>query len=855
MLVRLYSACMGVGALCGVFSASAASPWVDSYYPYRVEVAVEIPAAGEYSLALTAETITAWVNEKATLSYSSKYFAYDKVKLVELKRWPTRRTGGEGGGFRVKVGQELLVNGGFEQREGGLPVGWEASHGALKLQPVSYDGSWCMAASSSEPNGCSQVVRVKKNTFYRFSAWAKGASPALYYSQKGASWWSLDGHTYVDPYSEPEQWRQVEYSFNTGDMSNWTTDTIVIRAAREAGSACDALSLRECEVGFVLRAEAPGRRRYMLYYSPVEGVTPTAPNRIVASLPPPTLAVTRVGETEWLAAGVAYRLPGCELGDLWYAATTIKVPERAEPPRSSASTVKVSCARHEAEAIQLVFRPKVSGRIERVRGMLRGPAGFTLSDRHFDIRRAQFIPILRSSEPGNYAEKNHRFTGRLPDPLTAFSAVSFKQGDPNILIWVDIAVPREAPAGRYVGEIVLTSSAGEIVVPVELTVWSFTLPDVPTFRSSFQMSRYANERVFAYHKAVTDPDKFEISRAYVAEMARYKMGDTTPNVPYLFLHGDPAQPFAMYDAFIPWALEELQLTAYRIDHVSALGAVSPEEARRAAVEKEPLAEHLEEKGWLDRAFILIDEPEVAEFAGVRRWIGAFREQPHAKNIKMLAATYRSGIWTSALKDDLDIICVQNHEVSSQDAFSRTGMEKLPAGKELWTYWTNTAHEYIDAPAINQRLGPAKNWWLGSRGVLCCGMMIWWKESDDFIMHNPWEDPWTPWGNGALAYFYPPDPRGIDLDTKTLRVVPSLRLVLFRDGVEDYEYATLLERLLASARSRDAKVKRAEAALSRYRRQFVSPVTWASGEAYWNDVRSAMAEAIEDLTCAQRGTAL
>jgi hypothetical protein len=53
----------------------------------------------------------------------------------------------------------------------------------------------------------------------------------------------------------------------------------------------------------------------------------------------------------------------------------------------------------------------------------------------------------------------------------------------------------------------------------------------------------------------------------------------------------------------------------------------------------------------------------------------------------------------------------------------------------------------------------------------------------------------PWGNGDGRLFYPQN-RHVGEDGKPYldEVVPSFRLELLRDGIEDYEYLKILERL-------------------------------------------------------------
>ena len=57
-----------------------------------------------------------------------------------------------------------------------------------------------------------------------------------------------------------------------------------------------------------------------------------------------------------------------------------------------------------------------------------------------------------------------------------------------------------------------------------------------------------------------------------------------------------------------------------------------------------------------------------------------------------------------------------------------------------------------------------------------------------------------WGNGDGRFFYPLN-RDPNNDTKTYvgYPVPSLRLELLRDGIEDYEYFVILEQLVNSGK--------------------------------------------------------
>jgi hypothetical protein len=137
--------------------------------------------------------------------------------------------------------------------------------------------------------------------------------------------------------------------------------------------------------------------------------------------------------------------------------------------------------------------------------------------------------------------------------------------------------------------------------------------------------------------------------------------------------------------------------------------------------------------------------------------------------------------------------------------------------------------------------------MGAQGMATWAIALWWKERESLQLENPWIDPFTPWGNGVLAYFYPPSPKGTELPEKDLSIVPSLRLVLTRDGIEDFEYAVLLEKLLVDRDPAAPGVAAGKAALAMMRRQFRSPVSWTLSEVHWEQARRAAAQAIEQLS--------
>ena len=86
------------------------------------------------------------------------------------------------------------------------------------------------------------------------------------------------------------------------------------------------------------------------------------------------------------------------------------------------------------------------------------------------LYRVGYIP----TQPGQYPVMH---VGDWPDPLLPLGPLEV--GNPYCQpVWVEIRVPREAPAGEYSGHVTV-HGPHDVRIEIELTVWDFTLPDPP----------------------------------------------------------------------------------------------------------------------------------------------------------------------------------------------------------------------------------------------------------------------------------------------------------------------------------------------------------------------------------------
>ncbi|HOC68280.1 MAG TPA: DUF4091 domain-containing protein [Candidatus Hydrogenedentes bacterium] len=269
--------------------------------------------------------------------------------------------------------------------------------------------------------------------------------------------------------------------------------------------------------------------------------------------------------------------------------------------------------------------------------------------------------------------------------------------------------------------------------------------------------------------------------------------------------------------------------------------------------------HLREKGWLDEAFIYwFDEPEPDDYDFVMNGFRKLKEAAPALN-RMLTEEV-----TQELVGGPNLWCPVSFNYDHEKAEPRRA-----EGEKFWWYICTGpkapyATLFIDHPGTELRVWLWQTWERHIEGILIWESNYWTSEAAyPDAPQNPYEDPmgWTsgystpagvkrPWGNGDGRFIYPPlaaangRPDGPVLDAP----VGSMRLDMLRDGIEDYEYLTLLREKVESY----AK-EHPDAAPSPYRRLLEVPdaITASMTEFTWDPApieahREAVARAIVQL---------
>ena len=266
-----------------------------------------------------------------------------------------------------------------------------------------------------------------------------------------------------------------------------------------------------------------------------------------------------------------------------------------------------------------------------------------------------------------------------------------------------------------------------------------------------------------------------------------------------------------------------------------------------------IARNLEKHGWLDYAYILVDETHYRGFGEFLHFLRLLKSNPLTARIKVAwtiqsspAFDYRENPEDEnyAFNGLIDIYIPEAQEnYQWWEKYYFTDYDIEPTRQKLWTYVTSTARVTIDSPGINNRAFALEVFNYGGSGYLCWASFMW--DSVGCETDNPWEHPWTRWGNGAMSYFYPPRKDG-PAPEPDWTIVPSLRLMTYREGVDDYEYARILEDLVARAQVKGIDASPAKSLLNEIPRFFYNSVHWSQNDAWYLDLRHQMAQAIVEL---------
>jgi len=497
---------------------------------------------------------------------------------------------------------------------------------------------------------------------------------------------------------------------------------------------------------------------------------------------------------------------------------------RSEGPGAGAA-VKLASARNEWVSFQILLRSEtlVDGVLVEP-GDLTGPGGAVLARADARLYREHQLHL----ETGTYRNETFR-PDWYPDPLIPFrnpvtgkklegarlSAVPFNlPADQTHGFWVDLYVPTNAAPGDYRGVYRVVAGKSVQQLPVTLTVWSFTLPQTPTL-----ITEFGSPRLRDYYRRQGGAGKEPDWAAVDAQCAQLLSDHRFNAVPSRELLAPKPQPDGSFQ------ISHAQVKALRefIDryHVNALQTPHP-----SSVVKDPETQRDKLRAWLaafdraarelDRPGVLFytylrDEPNTLEdYRYVQEWGRAVREAKSVVKVLVVEQTWTErgqGGADSAWGDlygAVDIWCPLFSLHRQESAAKRQAL-----GEMVWTYTAlcqgrPTPWWHIDFPLLNYRVPAWMAWRDGMKGLLYWGGMSYWRQTPDpwtvapFYTGNgrPQQGKQGIVFNGEGSLVYPARAVGYD------GVVPTIRLKALRDGIEDYEYLAILQRLGQAAEAQE-----------------------------------------------------
>lgn len=488
-------------------------------------------------------------------------------------------------------------------------------------------------------------------------------------------------------------------------------------------------------------------------------------------------------------------------------------------PAGVSGPALISAARNEFESFQIVLRP-VAQNLEEVDvevADFAAPGGKILGKENVTVYLPRFLDLKTASSVEGAS-------GKWPDPLVPRvdrytgerrNAFPFRVSNGrNQPIWIEVYVPPGTAPATYGGTVtVIIAGRRDVVVPVHLEVWDFEIPSTSSLRNSFGLNgiNLLEQHLGGY---TNDKDLRALTHIYRKAALWHRLsvhgGSMTPPR-YHFADGGIVVDWKWIDAEVGPFLDG---TAFREDEpLFGARATSVDMHRAEGIESDEekilywkaYAAHFREKGWFDRLFnYLWDEPKAADYEELLR-IGRLVHQADPELKNLLTAPLASStagtvdIWAPLVNC---FVTREGHRNFCKETVDRARYSKeLERGRELWWYQSCASHGCFIIGSAYFRGWPS--YMIDHSGVANRIMqwMAWKYDVDGELYFNlneaygskedPWRDVHLFGGNGDGTLVYPGRPDVIGGSTHI--PIESIRLKLIREGLEDYEYLTLLSK--------------------------------------------------------------
>lgn len=524
--------------------------------------------------------------------------------------------------------------------------------------------------------------------------------------------------------------------------------------------------------------------------------------------------------------------PAKEIGDyidLWttYGITKVLQNRRTEADESYydlGSTLRISMMRDETEGGQIVLSAKRNVSSYSVEAAeLSDGNGNVISVDSIEIFHSKYVEITSKTR---YNENMaFRIGDRIPDMLLDMD-IAEKYGENKInkgenqSVYVDITTTPETVAGTYTGNFKLTVDGLVQLIPVEVTVWDIYHEGKSDFQTVFEA--YTNKIVMGEYNCTEEifdsyarfamkynvnlfPVKGDYTAYFETELEEYFQSDryntialpvfsvtqdfytfgsdgkttgsaqsTIDTIIKLVKMSTPENPYIEYAVCYHTGMDEADAWTYRWTEAERIYGAGGEVEQLL---KETVRQ-LEEQGVLDGM--------TSDFA---------ERVKHAVMYMPQILTTVSFTDEAVGKFETAVFCplIQNFNDAVQVGRYNEAAEKYNDG-ELWTYTCNaTVYPHQSFHTDDYNIGTRVAGWMykdyGINGYLYWAVdQYFGAHTDDYV--DVYDEPnKAAYANGEGMLFYP----GLKYGSES--PFPSIRLVSFRDSVDDYDMICVLEDLL------------------------------------------------------------
>jgi hypothetical protein len=842
----------------------ASQPWYDTFFQYRIPVEIICSKPGWNVITITEKDITHAINGIDQFEFNPQFFAYDNILVVDDK------TG------------KLFEDAGF----------------------------YCYSYSDELVNEQSNYISIptQKDAYYlvKYRASSNKSSPLSRYNQVFPINSTIRTNNYLSSY-EPSYLPMTEKTHQRLLLSDGSP--LIIKQDKYTVKALD-ISVKKVKIKLLMFFDEPGKKRLTLYYQPLCSHYLKIPTRKISELSQATCSINTIAKAEKYTENTLYTLMDNKEFTLSFAETTEKITPDTKAPELKKTKINISCAKNESQSFQVVIKPHKEILLKTVKVLdlpVSETEIFRLD--YVPINKPSFLtpatieglvgdPLVELNEQTILPQNGNMilfFTIRISKHTSPgiYDGKIIMELDkkgitvPLTLEIYDFELPKYSPfqasmGGQYFAtpgfgkksildyhrmsthdELKKISNAYfDIMVKNKFYPKSVLMYTEIPFKWQRPPAGYNIDEPNNFFK-LTDFDFTELNAQLSYHIDELKLNSvslvmTNPRLSNLFkhlpgrrlakgytkpFHITMGNQFFYEEKLFAWGKRQgdayfdktTEITVKQFDRLllDYYGA---------------LANNLQKYGWLDKCYINFDlTPDMER---MKHFIKLLRSNSLTSQIKIVALfqnmdylNYQHDNDGFEFKNKIIFLpnIDENYNFWESHLFTDYGIGN--GLDQIWGRAVTSSRLTIDSPGINNRIIGLELFNKKGSGYFVCETIDW--DNSNHSPANPWFDPYTRFGNGVLSYFYPPCPTGISPQPVDA-VIPSVRIMTFREGVDDYEYAYILRTLIAKAKNKSIDTKTAESVLNEIDRFFYNSVSWSQNDAWYLKQRDKMAKNIVKL---------